>query len=149
MRLTDVCGGGDGGRVFVSDLVSRKKLFHSPSIQLSDSNKKECVFMMPLIILMFLISLSNAFLSFLCVCVCMNTPHRTLTRKLQSKHFQFITLYNPYGASSIGLFPMTPHPSNSHMWDPVTLFSFLPTALTAWIKSTVTCVTTSPILLQT
>lgn len=36
-----------------------------------------------------------------------------------------------------------------HMWDPVTLFSFLPTALTAWIKSTVTCVTTSPILLQT
>lgn len=41
------------------------------------------------------------------------------------------------------------HPSNSSLWDPVTLFSSLPTALTAWIKSTVTCVTTSPILLQT
>lgn len=45
--------------------------------------------------------------------------------------------------------PLTPHPSNSHLWDPVTVFSFPPTALTAWIKSTVTCVTTSPILLQT
>lgn len=39
--------------------------------------------------------------------------------------------------------------SNSHLLDPVTVFSSLPTALTAWIKSTVTCVTTSPILLQT
>lgn len=44
---------------------------------------------------------------------------------------------------------VTSHPSNSSLWDPVTLFSSLPTALTAWIKSTVTCVTTSPILLQT
>lgn len=41
------------------------------------------------------------------------------------------------------------HPTHSHLWDPVTLFFSLPTALTVWIKSTVTCVTTSPILLQT
>lgn len=49
----------------------------------------------------------------------------------------------------LDLYPVTSHPSNSHLWDSVTLFSSLPTALTAWIKSTVTCVTTSPILLQT
>lgn len=64
------------------------------------------------------------------------------------------TFISPYCKSHtepvlLDLCPVTPHPSNSHLWDPVTLFSFLPTALTAWIKSTVTCVTTSPILLQT
>lgn len=61
----------------------------------------------------------------------------TLVTQMRPERNQFL---KP-GPAPVPNLPLVGH-SNS-------VFLSLPTALTAWIKSTVTCVTTSPILLQT